>query len=138
MSDIDEFADCMVEEYNEKLVGYDEIREQINKTYDCKLTNKDVRNEFLDAINKVFSSMAYNYSDRLFDVIYVMMEEFKVNECKLIRYLNNENLSKLRNYAKNNYETRYWEVKEKEKNDTKLEKLGKSFEIRATISDLFE
>lgn len=138
MSEIDEFSDYMIEDYNDKLMGYDEIRKEINENYNCSLTNKEVRKEFLDAINKVFSSMLEDYSDRVFDVIYVMMEEFKVNESKLIRYLNDENMTVLRNFAKNNYETRYWEVKEKEKKDAKFEKMGKKFEIRDSIFDLFE
>jgi hypothetical protein len=138
MSEIDDYEDYMLEEYNEKLVGYDTIRKEINDRYDCKLTNKGVRKEFLASINKVFANMSDSFGDRLFDVIYVMMEEFKISENKLVRYLDRDNMSKLRNFAVNHYETGYWETKEKEKKDNKLERHGKGFRIRTNISELFE
>lgn len=138
MSEIDDYEDYMLEEYNEKLVGYDIIRDEINKKYDSDLNNKAVRKEFLDAINKVFTNMSDSFGDRLFDVIYVMMEEFKISENKLVRYLDKDNLSKLRSFAVNNYETKYWETKEKQKKDDKLQRHGKSHKVREDINDLFE
>jgi hypothetical protein len=138
MSAIDEYEDYLMSEYNDKLVGYDEIRKQINDKHECSLTNKEVRKEFMSGINKIFSSMSEIYGERLFDVMYVIMEEFKISENKLVRYLDKDNLSKLRSYAVNNYETGYWEKKEKARKDDKLQRHGKAHRIRDNISDLFE
>ena len=135
---MEETEDYMLEQYEKKLVGYDEIRVEINRKHNINLTNKEVRKEFLAAVNKVFADMSEDFGDRLFDVIYVMMEEFEVNESKLVRYLDKDNMSKLRSFAVNNYETTYWETKEKKKKDDKSEKKGRMTEVRTRITDLFE
>lgn len=123
---------------DDKLLEYEAIREKINEKYNTDSTNKEIRNEFLETINKLFSKMSEEHSDDLFGVVQIMIEEFKINEGKFVRYLNKENEMKLRNFAKNNFETTYYETMEKRKKDAKLIKKGKSSEIRESISDLFE
>ena len=53
--------------------------------------------------------MLVDYSDRLFDIIYVMMDTFNLSERKAVSYLNSRHKEMLRSFAMSNYNTFYYE-----------------------------
>ena len=120
------------------LEEYESIKTKINEKHGTNNTALQIRSEFEVTFNKLFDSMLEEYSDRIFDVIYVMMDCFNINEIKAFRYLSKTNKEKVRNFAKNNYNTFYYETKEKMKQKAKAEKKGKIFYEYDSIDDLFE
>ena len=126
--------------YNEdiRMEEYEKIKTVINDKYGTDDTALQIRAEAEKTFNKLFDSMMEEYSDRVFDVLYVMMDCFNITEIKAIRYLNKDNKEKVRNYAKNNYNTYYFENMEKEKKREKLEKKGKKLIEHENITELFE
>ena len=104
--------------YNEmiKLRSYDEIKTVVNDKYGTKTSASQVRLEFESAYNKLFDCMMKDYSNRIFDVIFVLMDTFNIkNETRAIRYLNKRNRELVKNFAKSKFETAYYEKKEREK-----------------------
>ena len=140
-----ENEDTYFDEYLQKSPGsiksgmeYKEIAEIINESYECDMSAQQIQKEMRKSINKLFSVMIEQFPDRLFDVVQVFSEEFKIPEDKFVRYLNNRNMEMLRNYADNNYETYYYKKKEKEKLDTKRKSRGEKITERDELTDLFE
>lgn len=126
--------------YNEDvhMEEYEQIRKHINEKFDTKSSAMQVRAEFEIAFNKLFDSMMEDYSDRVFDVLYVMMESFNINEIKAYRYLNKDNKEKVRNFAINRKNAYYYEKKEKEMIKKKMKKKGKPFYEFQDVRGLFE
>jgi hypothetical protein len=126
--------------YNEsiRLEEYETIKEKINSKYKTNSTALQIRSEFEEAFNKLFDSMLEEYSDRIFDVIYVLMDCFNINEIKAYRYLSKSNKEKVRNFAKGRYHTGYYERLERDKMKKNAEKKGQSFFEYETIDDIFE
>lgn len=88
--------------------------------------------------NVLFERMLKMYPSKVFKLVNVISEEQGVPEDKLFRSFSDENRSKLKNYAMNNYNTKYYETKEREKVNTKMRNKGRLSEIRDNIEDLFE
>jgi len=126
--------------YNEdiQLEEYESIKTKINDKFSSDTTALQIRTEFEIAFNKLFDSMLEEYSHRVFDIIYVMMDCFNINETKAIRYLNDDNREKVRNFASNNFNTHYYEKCEQKRLKKKADKKGKIFYIHEDARDLFE
>ena len=120
------------------LEEYESIKEKINKKYDCKMTALQVRTEFEQAYNKIFDSLMQEHSHEIFNIIYVLMDCFNVDEIKAVRYLNKSNREKVRSYAISNHETHYYQNIEKKNLKMKAEKKGKTFFEHDDIGDMFQ
>jgi hypothetical protein len=82
--------------------------------------------------------MLQEHSHEIFNIIYVMMDCFNIDEVKAVRYLNKDNKEKLRSFAINNKETSYYEKIEKNNEKKKLEKKGLKYFEHVDMEDLFE
>ncbi len=102
---------------------YDEIARTINDKNKKNIkTAQQIQIEFRTTVNRLFDTMLEQFPDRIFNILQVMAEEFNIPEHKLIRYLNIENMEKVKDYAKEHYHTHYWEKKEKEAKINKINK----------------
>ena len=119
---------------------YNQIRDIINEKYDADLSIHNVQVELKSAFNKMFSAVAEEYPTRLFDVVQVFVEEFKIPETTIVRYLNKKNYEMLSNFASNIFqeESDYLQRRERARVNEKLEKKGKKVERRLSIHDLFD
>lgn len=117
---------------------YEEIANIINEIHNTDLQPLECRSEFEDAYNKIFDRMMIIYPERVFDVLYVIMDEFNIDEIKAVRYLNEKNKSIVRNYAMATCTTDYYQKKEKQKMKEKAEEKGKLWIEHVDIEDLFE
>jgi hypothetical protein len=117
---------------------YESIKNIINEVHSCDMTALEVRSEFELAYNKIFDNMMVDYSDKIFDVLYVLMEEFNIDEIKAVRYLNEKNKDMVRNFAISTCNTFYYETKEKQQQKEKALEKGKVYHEHVDIRDLFE
>jgi hypothetical protein len=125
--------------YNEdiQLQEYEKIKEVINEKYKCNLNATEVRTEFEDAYNKLFSVMLAQFPDKVFKIIELFMDEFNIDEVKAVRNLNEENREKVRSFAITNYNTSYYQKIEKRNEKEKMERLGKGYNEVSDLRDLF-
>ena len=135
--------DYMVEAFpghNEdiNLEEYESIKEKINSKYGCEMTALQVRAEFEQAYNKLFESLLFEHSHEVFNILYVLMDCFNIDEIKAVRYLNKSNREKVRAFAINNCETHYYENIEKRNQKAKAEKKGRTYFEHDDIGDMFE
>jgi len=121
-----------------KQVEYEKIKNKINTKYNVDFTAFSVRAEFEKVYNKLFETLLQDHSNKIFDILYVFMDCFNINEVKAVRYLNKQNKELVRNYALCNYNTKYYENIEQQKIDAKLEKKGKKSHKHSNINNLFE
>lgn len=120
------------------MMEYETIKAIINEEYGTTSTALEIRSEFEIAFNKIFENMLLHHSHEVFKIIWVMVDEFNVSEEKILRYLNDENKEKVRNFAMNNYETYYYELKEEEQEKEKMLEKGRSYFKCVRTDDLFE
>jgi hypothetical protein len=83
---------------------------EIARLYNMSETG--AQNVVKSAFNKIFSNMLKMHSD-VFDVLTCMCDYFGMTEAELIRKLDDRNMSVVKNYAKKNYETNYYDKEEK-------------------------
>jgi hypothetical protein len=117
---------------------YEEIARIINELHNTDLKPLECRAEFESAYNKIFDRMLLEYPEKVFDILYVIMDEFNIDEIKAVRYLNEKNKSVVRNFAMANCVTDYWQKKEKEAKRTKAHEKGKLYLEHIDTEDLFE
>ena len=117
---------------------YEDIANIINELHSTNLKPLECRSEFELAYNKIFDQMLQYYPNRVFDIVYVIMDEFNIDEVKAVRYLNDKNKSIVRNFAMANCTTDYWEKKEKDMLRDKAHRKGKVFIEHVDVDDLFE
>jgi hypothetical protein len=120
------------------LEEYESIKEKINSKYNCNMTALQIRSEFEVAYNKIFDSLMQDHSHEIFNIIYVLMDCFNIDEIKAVRYLNKSNREIIRAFAINNHETYYYENIERKKMKEKALKKGKTYFEHDDIGDLFE
>jgi len=121
-----------------KLAEFEKIKDKINEKYRTELSALDVRSEFEIAYNKLFDTMLNEHSEKIFDIIYLFMDVFNIDEIKAVRYLNKSNREIVRQFAINNYNTKYYENIERAQLKRKLEKKGRTFFDYLDIRELFE
>ena len=119
------------EEY--RLQEYESIKDKINEKYECNMTALEVRAEFERAYNKLFEALLVEHSHEIFNILYVMMDCFNIDEIKAVRYLNKENKEMVRAFAESNFNTYYYENKEQQM----LQEKGKGQATFENIEDLF-
>lgn len=126
--------------YNEEvdLLEYEKIKDHVNDKYDCDMSAIEVRSEFESAYNKLFDNLMQDHSHEIFNIIYVLMDCFNINEVKAVRYLSEDNKEILRVFAINNRETAYYQKMENVKEKAKMEKKGLKFFEHINVDDLFE
>jgi hypothetical protein len=120
------------------LQEYESIKDKVNDKYECDMTALQVRAEFELAYNKIFDSLMQEHSHEIFNIIYVLMDCFNIDEIKAVRYLNKTNKEMVRAFAIGNHETHYYEKLEQRKLKQKAEAKGKTFFEHDDIGDLFE
>jgi len=125
--------------YNEEihLLEYEKLKDALNKKYNTSFTAFQVRADFEEAYNKLFDMMMAEYSEKIFDILYVFVDCFNISEAKAFRHLNKKNREIVRSFAINNYNTLYYQNIEKRKQKDKLEKKGKNYNEFSDIGDLF-
>lgn len=130
-----------------QLAEYEAVKKVINKKYKTNNTALEIRSEFEEAYNKIFSSMIADHPKQPFEIIWVIMDHFNIDEVKAVRYLNKENYAIVRDYAKEHCHTPYYENIETDLKQKKIDKkLAKRKETDSlkykksikTIMDLFE
>jgi hypothetical protein len=121
-----------------KLQEYEDVSKLINEKYKTSSTPLQVRKEFEEAYNKLFETMLVEYPTRVFDILYVLMDAFNINETKAVQHLTQKNQEIVRSYAKSKYNTYYYEKKEVEQIKEKYKKQGKKYFDYQVIKDLFE
>jgi hypothetical protein len=119
-------------------MGYKEIADRINEDYDTDSTAQKIRDEMVKIVNKLFRNMISEHPTKLFQVVEVMAQEFHVDEEKIVRYLDKDNYNRLREFAKKNYNTLYWENMERRKKIAKARRKGKFITEIEETSNLFE
>lgn len=114
--------------------------EQVNSNIreDYNYLRKDINIEDSFEFNDLFSTMMRMYPHKIFNLVNVISDEMNIPEDKFYRRLDDTIKGKLKNYAMNNYNTRYYENKEREKIHLKLRKKGRLSEIHHSIEELFE
>jgi hypothetical protein len=133
------YDDIMIDDPEKQQMEYNKIAKIINDKFGCDLNARNTRQEMCDAVNKLFLKMVDDEPKRIFDILAVMCEEFKIKEERLIGYLNDRNYMIVRNFAMNNYETTYYEKCERRKINEKSKKKGEKISFdRKNIDDLFE
>lgn len=120
-----------------QLQEYESIKEKINEKFDCDLSAIQVRSEFEIAYNKLFENLLQSHSHEMFKIIYVLMDCFNISEVKAVRYLSKDNKEKIRAFAINNCNTKYYQQIEKNIKKEKLEKKGITFFEHDDIGGLF-
>jgi hypothetical protein len=120
-----------------QLQEYEKIKDVVNENHNCDMSALEVRSEFEQAYNKIFESLLVDHSHEIFNIIYVLMDEFNISEMKAVRYLYPENKEKVRAFAINKCNTSYYEKIEKKLEKEKVEKKGGVYSSHKNISDLF-
>jgi hypothetical protein len=120
------------------LEEYESIKDKINEKHNCNMTALQVRSEFEKTYNKLFDTLMQEHSHEVFNILYVMMDCFNIDEIKAVRYLNKTNKEKVRSFAVTNCNTNYYEKLEQRKLKAKAEKKGKTFFEHNDIGDMFE
>jgi hypothetical protein len=120
------------------LEEYETIRDKINLKYQTNATALQIRSEFEDAYNKLFEKLLVDHSHEVFNIIYVLMDCFNIDEIKAVRYLKPENKEIVKAFAKSKCETFYYEKIEQGIEKEKCEKKGITFFEHSNIKDLFE
>lgn len=117
---------------------YGNIATQINEKYGTDFTYQSMRDEMCKIVNKLFRNMISEHPTKMFQVVEVMAQEFNVEEEKLVRYLDKDNYNRLREFAKKNYCTYYWENMERKKFEAKAKKKGKKTCRIQSSNEMFE
>ena len=122
-----------------QLLEFEDVKKQINRKYKTNTSALEVRAEFEIAYNKIFDKMIKEDSDKIIEIIWVIMDVFYIDEVKAVRYLNKENFELVRNFMIQEKNTTYYQNIEKELKDKKIEKKAKKYKKSIkTIMDLFE
>jgi hypothetical protein len=114
-----------------KLNGSSELIDHIESIIDAddmtvseENTPVKLRKKYRREINELFSLKSTACQD-LFSLAFLIINEFNINPESFFMCLSNENRTKLRNYANNNFDTSYHIKKEKLKKIEKKIKKGK-------------
>jgi hypothetical protein len=121
-----------------KMTEFEDIKTVINEKYKTDFTSTEIRSECEEAFNKIFNKMLAIYPNRIFDIIYILMDEFNISESKAVRCLNKENREIVRNFAISTYHTGYYQKKERELEKEKMERLGKPHYEFRSMSKFFK
>jgi hypothetical protein len=127
-----------------KLEGSSDLIDEIDKIIDAEdvivseeNTPVKLRKKYRKEIDELFSLRATTCQD-LFSLAFLIINEFNINPESFFMCLSNENRTKLRNYACNNYNTSYHRRKEKIKMSEKKIKKGKCMDDDAiSMESLF-
>jgi hypothetical protein len=85
---------------------------EIAKLYSMSETG--AQNVVKSAFNKIFSNMIKLHSD-VFEILGCMCDYFGMTEAELVRKLDERNLNVVKQFARKNYETTYYENRQREK-----------------------
>jgi hypothetical protein len=85
---------------------------EIAKLYNMSETG--AQNVVKSAFNKIFSNMIKLHGD-VFEILKCMCEYFGMTEAELIRKMDDRNLNIVKQFARKNYETNYYEARERDK-----------------------
>jgi len=124
---------------DQQLNEYEKVKNFVNKKYGTKNTSLEIRAELEEAYNKIFDKMLQGSEDKVFQIIWVMMDFFNIDEVKAVRYLNKKNYEFLRKHVVENKNTLYYQKIEKALQEKKVAK--KELKMKRsikTIMDLFE
>jgi len=126
--------------YNEdqRFLEFEEIKNVINEKYGSDTTAFQVRTELEETYNKLFNILMMDFSDKVFDIIFVLMDTFNITESKAISYLDDDNKEKVKCFAKSHYNTFYYENIEKKHAKEQCEKKGIPYYEFEDIRDCFE
>jgi len=103
----------------------------------CELSSAKIKKKYKKTINEAFTKIIENF-DELFDVAYIIIEDFNITPENFIMCLDNDNRQKLRNYAENNFNIRYWKEKERERNEKKNKKKYSEYSDSENLLSLFK
>jgi hypothetical protein len=120
------------------MMEYETLTAIINQKYGTNSTTLEIRSEFLDIFNRIFEDMLRLHSHEVHKIVWVMVDAYNISEENILRYLNEDNKEKLRNYAINNYETKYYEDIEERNLRQKMEEKGQTFFKHVRTDSLFE